>query len=147
MTDQHGELLGKLANLRKLVNEGTLGPWRSMESKDTWTLHGEARQFKGKLKGGVGPSMQIVKAPKHSMPFAEYWPNAADTALIVEAVNMLPFWLDWAEDVATRHFPTVCGCRSDHFLCSPHRAYPWHQCPEIKALVRAIERLHGDVAS
>jgi hypothetical protein len=143
MIDQHQEILAKLAGLRKMVDEATLGPWRSAESKDTWTLHGEAREFKGKIKGGVGPSMQILKAPKHGTPYAEYWPNPVDSALIVEAVNRFSFWLDWAEDVAARHFPTVCGCSTDHLLCAPHRVYQWDQCPEVKALFRAIEMTHG----
>jgi hypothetical protein len=138
MTDQHGELLQKLAELRKMVDEATLGPWSSMESKDHWSLHGHARQFKGKIK----PSMQILKAPKHGTPYAEYWPNAADGAIITKAVNFFPFWLDWADDVAARHYPTICGCSKTHFLCAPHRSYQWEQCPEIKSLVRAVEMFH-----
>lgn len=142
MTDQHGELLQKLAQLRKMVDEATLGPWRSIESKDYWSLHGEARSFKGKLKDGVGPSMQILKAAKHSTPFAEYWPTASDGALIVDAVNALPFWLDWAEDVARRHYPVPCACNKTHFLCCSDRMYDWNECPEAKALIRAVWRLH-----
>ena len=146
MTDRHSQLLLKLADLRKLVDSATLGPWRSVESRDTWTLHGEARSFKGKLKGGAGPSMQIIKAPKHSTPYAEYWPNAADSELIVEAVNRMSFWLDWAEDVLTRHFPVPCACNKVHpLLCSVNRTHEWDHCPEVMALMRAIDKLHrGD---
>jgi len=131
-----------LEGLRKLVNEATLGPWYCAESRDVWTLHGEAREFKGKIKGGAGPSMQILKAPKHGTQYAEYWPNAADGAIIVEAVNSLSFWLDWAEDVATRHYPVVCSCKDTHFLCAANRMYSWEECPEVLGLVRAVERLH-----
>jgi len=125
-----------------MVDEATLGPWRSLESKDTWTLHGEAREFKGKTKDGIGPSMQIIKAPKHSTPYAEYWPNPADNTLIVEAVNRFSFFLDWADDVLARHFPVICGCNTTHFLCAAHRAYPWNMCHEVMAVTKAIEMLH-----
>lgn len=143
MSDEHQELLQKLDELRKLVDEATLGPWRYEESKDTWTLHGEARGFKGRTKDGFGPSMQILKAPKRGTDYAEYWPNAADGALLVMAVNMFPFWIDWATGVLNRHIPVVCGCRKDHFLCGPHRVYQWSECPEVIAVDRALSMIHG----
>lgn len=143
MTDQHGELLQKLADLRAMVDQATLGPWRSVESRDFWTLHGEARSFVGKGKRVIAPSMQIAKAPKTGMAFAEYWPNPADSALIVEAVNQLPFWLDWAEDVLRRHHPAPCTCRDDHFLCADNRMYEWSGCPEVKAVTRALNLRHS----
>lgn len=140
MTDRHQELVTKLAEMRKLVDEATLGPWHYLESRDTWTLHGEARAFKGKVK--YAPTMQILKAPKRGTPYAEYWPNAADSQLIVNSVNLLPFWLDWAEDVAARHFPVLCTCEVVHLLCAAHRAYSWEECPEIVGLLRAVDQLH-----
>lgn len=144
MTDRHGELLQKLADLRKMVDEATLGPWRAVESRDFWTLHGEARSFVGKSKRVIAPSMQIAKAPKTGMAFAEYWPNPADSALIVEAINRMPFWLSWAEDVLTRHFPVPCACGKVHsLLCSAHRMYLWDECPETQAVARAIDMIHG----
>lgn len=140
MSDQHQALVQKVAELRAIVDAATLTPWYSLESSDTWTLHGEVRKFKG--GPSAPPSAQILKAPKRNTSFAEYWPNAADSAFIIEAVNSFAFWLDWADDVLTRHYPTICGCRSDHFLCAPHRAYQWDQCPEIKSLIQALERTH-----
>ena|SRR5690349_11938049 len=142
MSDEHQQLLMTLAEIRKLIDRATLGPWYALESTDHWSLHGEAREFKGKTKDGIGPSMQILKAPKHGTPYAEYWPNLADGTLLVKAVNVLPFWLDWAEDVAKRHFPTPCSCGLNHFLCAEHRAYEWSQCPEMKGLIRSIKRMH-----
>lgn len=142
MSDQHRDLLLKLSELRKMVDEATLGPWRSTETKDAWCLHGEARKFKGKTKDGIAPSMQILKAAKRNTPYAEYWPNDADGALIVGAANYFPFFLDWAEDVAARHYPVVCGCRSIHFLCAANRIYSWEECPEVRSLVRAVDKLH-----
>jgi hypothetical protein len=144
MTDYHQDLLHQISCLRDMVDKATLGPWRSMEDRDTWSLHGEARQFKGKLKYGAAPSMQIAKAPKRNSPYAEYWPNFEDNRLLIKAVNSFPFWLDWAEDVLTRHFPTSCGCQIDsHMLCAPHRQLTWKECPEVRAVVRALEQLHG----
>lgn len=143
MSDRHQELVQKLAELRRLVDNATLGPWRALESRDTWTLHGEARAFHTtKAKPIVAPSMQILKAPKHGTPYAEYWPNEFDGKLIVDAVNFLPFWLDFAEDVATRHFPRVCGCNNMHFLCAANPMYEWDQCPEVASLLKAMEHLH-----
>lgn len=43
-------------------------PWQSQESDDAWTLH-----------SGMA---QILKAPKHGTPYAEYWPEAADAAFL-----------------------------------------------------------------
>lgn len=142
MSDRHQELLRRLSELRKMIDEATLGPWRSAESSDHWSLHGEARAFKGKMKDGIGPSMQILKAPKHGTPYAEYWPNAADSALITQAVNQFSFFVAWAEDVLKRHFPTLCGCKNVHYLCAEHRMYPWDQCPEVIAVMKAIGMVH-----
>lgn len=142
MSDEHRALLMRLDELRKMVDEATLGPWRSLENNDTWTLHGNAREFKGKAKGGT-PSMQILKAPKRGTSYQEYWPNVADSALITTAVNMFPFWIDWATSVLNHHVPSVCGCRQDHFLCSPHRQYQWNECPEVLAVARVLEMAHG----
>lgn len=143
MSDEHQELVLKLAEMRKLIDSATLGPWFAAESRDTWSLHGEARAFHTtKKKPIIAPSMQILKAPKHGTPYAEYWPNEFDGKLIVDAVNFLPFWLDWAEDVAARHFPTPCTCKDTHFLCAAHRMYSWDECPEIAGLLRAVESLH-----
>jgi hypothetical protein len=144
MSDEHQALLLRLDELRKMVDEATLGPWRVSDSRDHWSLHGEARAFHTtKAKPIVAPSMQILKAPKHGTPYAEYWPNAGDSALITTAVNMFPFWIDWATEVLNRHIPVVCGCRADHFLCGPHRVYQWHECPEVHAVARALGMAHG----
>lgn len=141
MTDQHQELLSKISDLRRLVDEATLGPWRYESSRETWTLHGEAREFKGKAKGG-SPGMQILKAPKTGTQYAEYWPTLADGELLVTAVNMFPFWLDWASGVLYRHFPTPCSCRGMHFLCAVDRQWTWEKCPEISGLILALDGMH-----
>lgn len=132
-----------LEGMRKLVDEATQMPWFSIDTKDSWSLHGEARDWKSKNPDKPGPGMQILKAPKHGTPYAEYWPNWADGGLILEAVNRFPFFLDWADDVAKRHYPVACTCKRVHLLCAEDRRYNWDQCPEVIALVRALERLHG----
>lgn len=138
MTDKHRELVCKLADLRKIVDAATLTPWYSLESQATWTLYGEARAFKGK----GGSSTQIVKAAKHGTPYDEYWPNSADADMMVVSANRFSFWLDWADDVAARHFPVICGCKEAHFLCAAHRTYSWESCPEVIGLIRAVDVLH-----
>jgi len=143
MSDRHQELVIKLAALRKLIDEATLGPWWVLESPDAWTLHGEAREFRAISKRSGAPSMQILKAAKHGTPYAEYWPNAADGKLIVDAVNFLPFFLSFAEDVVKRHHPVPCTCGSEtHFLCAEHRMYAWDDCPDIAGLIRMVDHAH-----
>lgn len=139
---EYQELLLKLANLRKIIDEATLGPWRAEDSKYFWSLHGEARDFKKKNPDASGPSMQILKAAKTGTPYAEYWPNAADGKMLVESANRFAFFLDWADDVAARHYPLKCGCVNDHYLCGEHRVYNWNECPEIIGLIRAVEMFH-----
>lgn len=59
--------------------EITPRPWFVEEDEHTWVLF-----------GGDGPMpLQILKAPKRDTPYAEYWPNAADSALIVAAPDLL----------------------------------------------------------
>lgn len=144
MTDQHRELVLKLIDIRKMVDAATLTPWHCLESNDTWSLHGEARNITLKHKDTeYTPGMQIIKAPKHGTSYAEYWPNSVDSIMILEAVNRFSFWLDMADDVVARHYPTICGCSETHFLCAPHRVYQWDQCPEVVALIRAVDKLHA----
>ncbi len=140
MSDQHRELLLRVAELRQLVDAATLTPWTASETKNLWTLQGQAREFKGK---GQAPSMQIAKAPKNNSPHPECWPNVADTVMIIESANRMSFWLDLVDGILARHYPVLCGCKVAHFLCSHYRAYPWEECPEVIAVTRAIEKLHG----
>lgn len=61
--------------------EYTKGPWYISEDQSVWQLFGE-----GPVSGGH--PMQIIKAPKRSIEYAEYWPNSADESLIVHAPDM-----------------------------------------------------------
>lgn len=63
---------------------GTTGtPWYSDDDENCWRLHGRFTDWPGEV--GTGPSMQILKAPKHGTPYAEYWPSAPDGEWIVFA--------------------------------------------------------------
>lgn len=63
-------VLEKAAALMRQRAEGAYpGPWTSDEDDQCWRLHSAPdRQF---------PTAQILKAPKHGTPYAEYWPDAA----------------------------------------------------------------------
>jgi hypothetical protein len=49
--------------MRGIAAEATAGPWVAYEDEDSWSLH------------TAGWPFQILKAPKHSTPYAEYWPD------------------------------------------------------------------------
>jgi hypothetical protein len=38
----------------------------------------------------VAHGFKILKAPKRGTPYAEYWPNAAETKYILAALNLFP---------------------------------------------------------
>lgn len=63
---------GELAEIEQRVEAATPGPWWIEDSDDTWQLFG-------------GEAAQILKAPKDNTPYAEYWPDAFEAALIVNA--------------------------------------------------------------
>ena len=60
--------------MRERAQAATRGPWEAEDDEDCWRLF-----------GAVTPNMhplQLIKAPKHSTPYAEYWPGEADSAFI-----------------------------------------------------------------
>ncbi len=71
--------------LRAIATAATPGPWWSDESDQCWRLHGVARRIPAQLDGLIPEQVmnhQILKAPKHGTPYAEYWPGPADAELI-----------------------------------------------------------------
>lgn len=76
--------------IRARCDAATKGPWYAEDGENTWSLH----QVYGPL--------QILKAPKRGTPYAEYWPNKADAALITHARTDLPACLDTIEAQAQR---------------------------------------------
>jgi hypothetical protein len=84
------ETLRKAAALmRKRSREATPGPWWHDEDDNVWRLHGVAfttppflAEDGTEILPGQRVNSQILKAPKHGTPYAEYWPGEADTAHI-----------------------------------------------------------------
>jgi hypothetical protein len=62
------------ARIRELAEAAYPGPWTSDDSDDCWRLHSAPDPH--------FPTAQILKAPKRSTPFAEYWPDEATGAHI-----------------------------------------------------------------
>jgi hypothetical protein len=60
-----------LGEIRTRHRMAITGPWYAYDSEDSWSLHAGA--------------LQILKAPKHSTPYAEYWPEPTEAALLEHA--------------------------------------------------------------
>lgn len=63
------------AQMRGTAQAAYPGPWISDDNEDCWRLHSKPDPHR--------PSMQILKAPKHDTPYAEYWPDEPTAAHIV----------------------------------------------------------------
>lgn len=75
----------KLDEIEAAVKAATKGPWWWDESENCMRLHGVHRAFPP-LKPGLPDRIsnkQILKAPKHGTPYAEYWPDPEDALAIV----------------------------------------------------------------
>jgi len=59
----------------------TSSPWFIEENELTWNLYG------GNSSNGMIP-LKIIKAPKKSIEYAEYWPQDGDVNLICVAPEM-----------------------------------------------------------
>lgn len=70
----------------EMCEAATPGPWTDEENESMWMLFG----------GHMG-AMQLIKAPKRSTPFAEYWPEAEDALFIKESRTAMPHWLQEAK--------------------------------------------------
>lgn len=79
--------------MRQRAQDAYPGPWISDENDDCWRLHSAPdRRF---------PTAQILKAPKHGTPYAEYWPDKPTSEHIVSwhpgVALAVADWLDsWA---------------------------------------------------
>ncbi|WP_342409843.1 hypothetical protein [Paenibacillus sp. FSL R10-2778] len=74
-----------------MCEAATEGPWTDSEDDSMWMLFG----------GHMG-AMQLIKAPKRSTPFAEYWPDKVDVNFIKGARTALPYWLKEAKERGER---------------------------------------------
>lgn len=103
-----------LAKLRALTDTATNEPWDDEDDDDCWRLFGS--------RGDANHPIQLLKAPKHGTPYAEYWPSEADAAFIVAARSAVPRLLAAVEAVRDLHRPgpiVLVGA-----VCEEHEAYP-----------------------
>jgi hypothetical protein len=74
-----------VAEIQAAVNLATPGRWFVEEGDMSWDLYAEHEPFIEPLTGkpmAMHP-LKLIKAPKQSKEFAEYWPPKADENLIV----------------------------------------------------------------
>jgi hypothetical protein len=82
MSDAH------LAEVAARLDAATEGPWWADDSDNCWRLFGVWHRIPPQLGGKIPEQVvkkQILKAPKHGTPYAEYWPADADADFIVNA--------------------------------------------------------------
>ena len=86
MSESPATILRAAATLmRERAEAATRGPWWHDEDDEVWRLHGVHAVVPAQLGGRIPEQVinhQIAKAPKQGTPYAEYWPNEADTAWI-----------------------------------------------------------------
>ena len=78
---------GRLAYIHALYRKAYHGPWESKDTEHHWVLRVKGVPF------------QILKAPKHGTPYAEYWPDNATGDFITESITIVPELLDALERV------------------------------------------------
>lgn len=72
------DLLRRAADhVERIAADATAPPWFADEDDNCWRLHGHFASPQD-WPGFVGPSKQILKAPKRNTPYAEYWPEKGD---------------------------------------------------------------------
>lgn len=150
MTDPVDLLRRAAEKLRSLAEDSTPGPWWSDDSEDSWRLHGVGMRIPAQLDGLIPEQIvnkQILKAPKHSTPYAEYWPNAFDAELITTmgppVALALADWLDAEADghAAVKGVGAVLGELMVQVSRSEFGAEIKHSTlPQAEALARAVLR-------
>jgi hypothetical protein len=78
------------AQMRATASDAYPGPWVSDSNEDCWRLHSKPDRN--------WPTAQILKAPKHDTPYAEYWPDEPAAAHITAwhpgVALVVADWLD-----------------------------------------------------
>ena len=84
--EQAAQATGRADEIRARHAAATEGPWWVDEDEQCWRLHGVAFRIPADppLPAQV-MNRQILKAPKTGTPYAEYWPDRDDAALIEHA--------------------------------------------------------------
>ena len=86
MSESPATILRAAATLmRERAEAATRGPGGMTRTTTVWRLHGVHAVVPAQLGGRIREQVinhQIAKAPKQGTPYAEYWPNEADTAWI-----------------------------------------------------------------
>jgi hypothetical protein len=127
----------ELAAIRERERAATRGPWEGEDDEDCWRLFGATGT-------GLHP-LQILKAPKHGTPYAEYWPRKNDAEFIAHARSDVPRLLAAVEAVLELHQPgpvLLLGA-----LCKNHAEYRFFSidsteqerlraCPDCQAVLR-----------
>ena len=78
----------RLAEIRAREAAATPAPWWFDEDDRVWRLHGHGAVHPRRILGIIPEqaiTYQILKAAKRDTPYAEYWPNEADGAFIVNS--------------------------------------------------------------
>lgn len=77
----------RLVEIEERHAAATPGPWWCDQDENTWRLFAAGAALPPLYPGArVRPhGLQIVKAPKHGSPYAEYWPNDRDAELLAHA--------------------------------------------------------------
>ena len=120
MPDTRGPLTAaELAELRRKVESASVLPWWTEANADCWQLFADE-----------GYSKQLIKAPRHSLEYACYWPSEADLDYLLAAANALPRLLaevvEWRSGLR-RYVPPSTTGDVGHIVCSLSRTTdgPW----------------------
>lgn len=107
--ERHAAALAELDRLITLEDNATRAPWWQEDTSDAWMLFGGDPSAHG---------LQLIKAPKHGTPYAEYWPTPQDAALIIALRTGARASLAGRRRILMRHSPepqaldgAIYGCR------------------------------------
>jgi hypothetical protein len=81
----------ELEQIRQRAEAASPGPWSYTEDEYSWDLY----------DGNLPMELKIIKAPKESEEYAEYWPERADADFIANARQDIPRLLTEVETLIT----------------------------------------------
>lgn len=96
--------------VRELLSKATPGPWYAEDGGKVWQLfarrimplpEGTPDELRELMPDGMeGHPLQLIKAAKEGTPYAEYWPESGDAALIAAAPDLAALALAQAAEIA-----------------------------------------------